>query len=233
MKTIPTSVLGAIALMALIALGGCATQEEQAQEPVQAPAPGVQSTADAYPPAQAQPRFNADRPWEDPSSPLYRRVIYFDYDSSEIRPEFIPTLQAHAGYLASHAATRVTLEGHTDERGTREYNLALRRPARPDGAAVHAGRGGARRSVGDLELRRGKARRRRSRRGEAGRRIGASSWPISRRWLRLTGLCGSSPMPLRLAQAKIRDHTSCPRQVVPQECRSYLGKQTPSVRTQS
>lgn len=53
------------------------------------------------------------------------RVIYFDYDSSDIRPEFNATLESHARYLASNRSRRLALEGHTDERGGREYNLAL------------------------------------------------------------------------------------------------------------
>lgn len=61
----------------------------------------------------------------DPSSPLYQRVIYFEYDSSDIRPQFIDILRAHASYLSSNPGVSVTLDGHTDERGTREYNLAL------------------------------------------------------------------------------------------------------------
>lgn len=61
----------------------------------------------------------------DPSSPLYQRVIYFEYDRSDIQPQFVDVLRAHASYLSSNTGTRVTLEGHTDERGTREYNLAL------------------------------------------------------------------------------------------------------------
>lgn len=61
----------------------------------------------------------------DPNSPLAVRVIYFDYDSSDIRADFESVVQAHASYLASHPQTTVTLEGHSDERGSREYNLAL------------------------------------------------------------------------------------------------------------
>ena len=95
----------------------------------------------------------ADRPWDDPASPLYNKVIYFDYDSSEIRSEYVPVLQTHAGYLASHPGTRVTLEGHTDERGAREYNLALGDEQGPNRAAFHAGRGGPGGPVDDPELR--------------------------------------------------------------------------------
>lgn len=62
---------------------------------------------------------------DDPSSPLSQRSIYFDYDSAEIRSEYRPVIEAHAQYLAEHSDTVVTLEGNTDERGSREYNLAL------------------------------------------------------------------------------------------------------------
>jgi peptidoglycan-associated lipoprotein len=60
----------------------------------------------------------------DPSSPLFQRVIYFEYDSADIQPQYVDILRAHASYLSSSRAS-MTLEGHTDERGTREYNLAL------------------------------------------------------------------------------------------------------------
>ena len=53
------------------------------------------------------------------------RVILFDYDSFVVKPEFQPVVEAHARFLRSSNARRVTIEGHTDERGGREYNLAL------------------------------------------------------------------------------------------------------------
>ncbi len=53
------------------------------------------------------------------------RVIYFDFDTSEVRPEYIDIIVQHGRYLAQNSAGRVRLEGHTDERGTREYNIAL------------------------------------------------------------------------------------------------------------
>ena len=113
----------AIASVLALGLGGCASQ---AEKPELAEAPATRSTGSyGAGTAGVQQESYADRPWDDPSSPLYRKVIYFDYDSSEIRSEFVPLLQTHAGYLANHPGTRVTLEGHTDERGTREYNLAL------------------------------------------------------------------------------------------------------------
>lgn len=53
------------------------------------------------------------------------RLVYFDYDSFVIKPEFAGTLEAHAKFLKVNPGRRVALEGHTDERGGREYNLAL------------------------------------------------------------------------------------------------------------
>ncbi|WPL10953.1 MULTISPECIES: peptidoglycan-associated lipoprotein Pal [Thiorhodovibrio] len=64
-------------------------------------------------------------PLDDPSSPLYQRVIYFSYDAAAVDPKYANLLRAHADYLARNGDASVVLEGHTDERGTREYNLAL------------------------------------------------------------------------------------------------------------
>ncbi|MEO6078720.1 MAG: peptidoglycan-associated lipoprotein Pal [Steroidobacteraceae bacterium] len=54
-----------------------------------------------------------------------QRVIYFDYDSSDIRNEFVDVIAAHGRFLAGNATVRVRLEGHSDERGSREYNIGL------------------------------------------------------------------------------------------------------------
>jgi peptidoglycan-associated lipoprotein len=62
---------------------------------------------------------------DDPNSPLSRRVIYFEYDSSNILAEDQELLTAHAAYLVANPGQTVTLEGHADERGSREYNIGL------------------------------------------------------------------------------------------------------------
>lgn len=62
---------------------------------------------------------------KDPQSPLAQRRIQFDYDSAAIRDEYRGMLEAHAMYLKSDAAAKAILQGHADERGSREYNLAL------------------------------------------------------------------------------------------------------------
>lgn len=53
------------------------------------------------------------------------KVIYFDYDSFTIKPEFQGAVEAHAKYMAANKTRKLSVEGHTDERGGREYNLAL------------------------------------------------------------------------------------------------------------
>ena len=60
-----------------------------------------------------------------PDLQISSKVVYFDYDSSAIKPEFQVVVEAHARLLRADKTRRVTLEGHTDERGGREYNLAL------------------------------------------------------------------------------------------------------------
>jgi peptidoglycan-associated lipoprotein len=67
----------------------------------------------------------AGHPLDDPNSLLAKRTVYFDYDESVILDQDRAILEAHAEYLSQSPGAAVTLEGHTDERGTREYNLAL------------------------------------------------------------------------------------------------------------
>ena len=62
---------------------------------------------------------------DDPDSPIGQRTIYFAFDSSDIREEDLDIIEAHARFLADHPDQRIILEGHTDERGAAEYNLAL------------------------------------------------------------------------------------------------------------
>lgn len=64
-------------------------------------------------------------PLNDPASPLAKRSVYFQYDSFVVQSEFQPVVEAHARYLAGNKGRKVVIEGNTDERGGREYNLAL------------------------------------------------------------------------------------------------------------
>lgn len=59
------------------------------------------------------------------TAPAGPRIVYFDYDSFAIKPEFQDLIETHARYLKADRNRKVSIEGHTDERGGREYNLAL------------------------------------------------------------------------------------------------------------
>ncbi len=61
----------------------------------------------------------------DSNSELAKRLIFFGYNDSSIKDEYAYTIDQHALYLQSHPSVTVRLEGHTDERGSREYNVAL------------------------------------------------------------------------------------------------------------
>jgi len=61
----------------------------------------------------------------DPNNILSKRSVYFDFDSFVVRDEFRPIVEAHAKYLAANRSARLTIQGNTDERGSREYNIAL------------------------------------------------------------------------------------------------------------
>jgi peptidoglycan-associated lipoprotein len=64
-------------------------------------------------------------PLRDPNNILSKRSVYFDYDQFVVKDEFRPIVNAHAKYLSTNSGRRITIQGNTDERGSREYNLAL------------------------------------------------------------------------------------------------------------
>jgi peptidoglycan-associated lipoprotein len=111
------------ALMIGLALVACKSAPEaqpEAQPTPETTKPAVDTKA------APDPRDYTDsRNFDNPESLLSKRVIYFDFDKSTVRPEFRGIVAAHSAYLAAHTSARVTLEGHADERGTREYNLGL------------------------------------------------------------------------------------------------------------
>jgi len=68
---------------------------------------------------------NGNNPLKDPNNILSKRNIYFDFDSDAVKAEFRPLVEAHAKYLLANSSAKVVLQGNTDERGTREYNVSL------------------------------------------------------------------------------------------------------------
>ncbi len=91
----------------------------------QAGAQAETAGTDAEAQALAERGEMAMSPLDDPESVLSNRTIYFDYDSSKVKEEYLDILTAHGEYLAEHPEQAVRIEGHTDERGSREYNIAL------------------------------------------------------------------------------------------------------------
>lgn len=69
--------------------------------------------------------LSGGNPLRDPNNILSKRIIYFDYDRDTVRQEFESLIQAHAKYLGENRGRKIRLEGHADERGSREYNMAL------------------------------------------------------------------------------------------------------------
>ena len=113
-----------LALVFAVAISACKTTEPEA-EPVTEPdtAPVVEEATTT---AAPDPRYFTDaRNFDNSESLLSKRVIYFDFDKSEVKSEYRAIVAAHASYVSAHGSARVTLEGHADERGTREYNLGL------------------------------------------------------------------------------------------------------------
>jgi peptidoglycan-associated lipoprotein len=125
------------AVVAAVLIAGCSTTPDDASQSGGAPVidpvtgkpapkgkpgaqaqkiPGVDLTAKPGP-GEADPRLK--------SGVLARRSIYYDYDQFDIKDEYRGLVEAHAKYLRENPAARVLVQGNTDERGSREYNIAL------------------------------------------------------------------------------------------------------------
>lgn len=126
MPTNKTIALAAVVVTA-VGLASCAQKESYSSLP-----PSGDSSADGPKVVEATPRVQrveeADSGSDarrDGENILNERLVYFDFDKSEIRPEFRAMLSAHTDYLVSNRGSGVMLQGHADERGSTEYNLAL------------------------------------------------------------------------------------------------------------
>lgn len=103
-------------------LSACASETTKPTAAVE-DRPAAQGAASAAPGAPTDPNLNPIL--TDPKNILSKRSVYYDYDSYVVKSEYRPLVQAHAQYLRDNAGARVLLQGNTDERGSREYNLAL------------------------------------------------------------------------------------------------------------
>ncbi len=142
-------IAGFLAALAVLTLAACSTPDAtttknadvedrtgvpggpRAANPTSPTTSGINSTAIATQPiapavtATTNAGGRGDPALRDPNSLLSRRNIFFDYDGFVVSAEYRAIIEAHAKYLVTNKATRLRIEGHTDERGSREYNLAL------------------------------------------------------------------------------------------------------------
>jgi len=127
-----------MSVIAAALLSACASSpsDEQAgatvedRKPAAVASPGAQTKP--VPPGQVarvdltQPKPQAGYSvLKDPKSILSKRSVYFELDSFTIKDEFKPLVEAHAKYLRENTTAKMLIQGNTDERGSREYNLAL------------------------------------------------------------------------------------------------------------
>jgi len=116
--------------MAALVLAGCGSsvklddQASSGQAPITTAGAGGASASGAGASTVAPVVVAPDANAADAASQL-ARVVYFDFDSFLVKDEFRPVVEGHARRLNAQRATRIVVEGHTDERGSREYNLAL------------------------------------------------------------------------------------------------------------
>lgn len=109
-----------VALVALLCVGAAACSKKQEVKP-QNTGPEQQAVTETAP-TNSGKYTPADL---DTDACLRQRVVYFDFDKDEIKPEFQQIMACHAKYLQDRPTAQIRLEGNTDERGTREYNLGL------------------------------------------------------------------------------------------------------------
>lgn len=114
--------------VALIA-AGCASKEQKPAEVTSATPPTAPSTSGtAGQTSNTRPTQNTGvtgNPLTDPNNVLSKRSVYFDFDSNAVKDEYRNMIQAHARYLNDNRSRNIKIEGNCDERGSREYNLAL------------------------------------------------------------------------------------------------------------
>ncbi len=122
MKSISTK-LGLLLASAAL-MSACSTPPKVEEKPPVAEAP-VAAPAKPVEVRAVQPVVAEIDPLNDPKGVLANRSVYFDFDKYDVKSEFNTLLAAHANYLTAHTAHKVLVQGNADERGGREYNLAL------------------------------------------------------------------------------------------------------------
>jgi len=128
MNTRPTLYLSLVTLAALVSLAGCGSQPaapEQDGAGVEDRNPNAVSTSPVGTGGIGSTDPYSLAALKDPKSPLSKRSILFDYDSYVVRDEYKSLIEQHARFLAKNSQMKMLIQGNADERGSREYNLAL------------------------------------------------------------------------------------------------------------
>ena len=122
----PKPTFGAIAtILAAGILAGCAgCASPEAPAPIEIPDEPEEIAPIVADPEPARPT-DADGVWLDENGRPIARTVYFDFDQAVLKPRDLRVLERHAEFLRGNRSRTLTIEGHCDERGTREYNLAL------------------------------------------------------------------------------------------------------------
>jgi peptidoglycan-associated lipoprotein len=107
-----------VSLMSVAVLAGCSKKVKE-----EAPAPAPAPTETAPTPAPVATGYGPND--LDTDACLRQRVVYFDLDQDGLKPEFQAIMSCHAKYLRDRPSSRITLQGHADERGSRAYNQGL------------------------------------------------------------------------------------------------------------
>jgi peptidoglycan-associated lipoprotein len=123
--------VAAIAVAYFAALAGCSTQpsapvDDQSAAAAAAAKSGTETSgATTSGISGTSSGTGGANPLKDPNNILSKRSVYFDFDSFVVDDKYKAMIESHAKYLAGNKAAKVTLQGNTDERGSREYNIAL------------------------------------------------------------------------------------------------------------
>lgn len=122
----------ALAALVALALAGCQTtptpapvEDKSGTTPPAATTGTTGATTSGTSAGNVAGTATGVNPLRDPNNVLSKRSIFFEFDSFTVSDQFKPLVEAHARYLNANRSAKVTLQGHGDERGAREYNIAL------------------------------------------------------------------------------------------------------------
>ena len=121
---INTTTLGLL-MSSILLISACSTPVKLEDKPVIVDKSGTTTTTPVDTRAVNPVVIASADPLNDPKGILVKRSVYFDYDSYVVKDEFKSLVEAHGKYLVANKGRKILIQGNTDERGGREYNLAL------------------------------------------------------------------------------------------------------------